>query len=191
MITSKERVELLKAWLATSLAFGILIYGDSGRFLFSVLVAAFTVGLGFIAHELSHRYAAFKFRKHAEFRANNTMLILSVLMSFLGFIIAAPGAVWIGGLVTRKESGIIAAAGPIANLVIAALFIPLLWVIPSVAHYGFMINALLGLFNLIPIHGFDGEKVMGWSKPWYFVIGGIAVLLNILNILLPNLVNFG
>jgi Zn-dependent protease len=191
VITSKEMLELLKAWVATSIAFGVLIYYDTGSYLFSVLVAAFTVGLGFIFHELAHRYVAFKFRKHAEFRANNTMLILSILMSFLGFIIAAPGAVMIGGFVTRKESGMIAAAGPAANLALAVLFIPLLWVIPEVAQYGFMINALLGLFNLVPIPGFDGEKVIGWSKPWYFTIGAIAVVLNIANIILPNLIHAG
>jgi Zn-dependent protease len=187
MIMRREAIELLKAWLATSLAFGILIYYEQNSFWFSVLVAALTVGLGFMAHELSHRAVARKFHKHAEFRANDMMLLLSVLMSFLGFVIAAPGAVLIGGYVTRKENGMIAAAGPVANIIVSLIFVPLIFIVPKVAFYGFMINALLALFNLIPIPGFDGEKILAWSKPAYFTIAAVALLLNIFNIVLPNI----
>lgn len=181
--------ELVKAWLATSLAFGILIYSAEKSFLFSILVAAFTVGLGFLAHELMHRYMARRFKKHAEFHANNQMLIIAILMSFLGVIIAAPGAVYISGMVSRRENGIIALAGPATNLVLALLFIPLFWVIPSIAYYGFMINALMGMFNLIPLPGFDGEKVLAWNKRIFFTVGAIAILMNALNILWPQILN--
>jgi Zn-dependent protease len=188
MISKFELFELLKAWLATSIAFGIVIYRDEKVLLFSVLVAALTVGLGFVFHELSHRFLAFKFRKLAEFKANNSMLVLSILMSFLGFIIAAPGAVLISGNVSRKERGIISTAGPAANLVLALIFVPLLFVIPKIAFYGLMINSWLALFNMIPVPGFDGEKIISWSKPAYFILIGIAVLFNILNILVPNMI---
>jgi Zn-dependent protease len=187
MVTQIEAYELVKAWLATSLAFGILLWFDNNDFLFSFLVALFTVGLGFLLHELCHRAVARHYRKHAEFRANDQMLVLSILMSFLGIVIAAPGAVMISGFVSRRENGVIAAAGPAANLVLAALFIPLMLVYPRVAYYGFMINALMGLFNLIPAPGFDGQKVIEWSKPAYFTLAAIAIILNLLNVILPNI----
>jgi Zn-dependent protease len=189
MMSKMEKKELVKAWLATSLAFGIIIYGSENSFIFSIAVAACTVGLGFMLHELAHRALARKMGKHAEFRANNSMLILAILMSFFGFIIAAPGAVHISGFGNRKQIGMTASAGPLTNLVLAILFIPFIWVIPKIAFYGFMINAWMGLFNLIPMPGFDGQKIIEWSKPAYFAMAALALALNLLNIILPNFMN--
>jgi Zn-dependent protease len=188
MAISRELKDIIKAWLAISIAFGILIYGTGQTLLFSIGIAALTVGLGFLAHELSHRYYARKFRMHAEFRANNLMLILAIIMSFLGFVIAAPGAVVISGFVTRKEGGIIATAGPAANLIIALLFLPLVFVIPTIAYYGLMINAWLALFNMIPFPGFDGHRIVGWSKAAYFIMLAIAIILNVVQVVLPNII---
>lgn len=186
MITKSEGFEILKAWLATSIAFGIIIYGSENTFLFSFLVSAFTVGLGFVAHELSHRWFAYKYHKLAEFKANNSMLIIMILMSFFGFIIAAPGAVMISGFVSKKERGIIAASGPGANLAVALLFAPLLFIIPKIAFYGLMINAWLALFNMIPIPGFDGEKIFAWNKPIYFTIVLLSLALIVLHVMVQN-----
>jgi Zn-dependent protease len=54
-----------------------------------------------------------------------------------------------------------------------------------------MINALMGLFNLLPIPGFDGEKVLAWNKRVYFTVGVVAIMLNALNILWPRIFNLG
>lgn len=188
MISKFEKKELAKALIATALAFGILIWSSGNSFIFSFFVALLTVGLGFVLHELAHKYVAIKFKKNAEFRANDTMLVASLIMSFFGFIFAAPGAVWISGHVTKKENGLISVAGPLTNIVLAILFLPLVLIVPKIAMYGFMINAWLALFNMIPLFGFDGQKVITWSKPVYFVVGLIALLLNIFNILLPRLI---
>jgi len=182
-----EKKEIFKAWAAISLAFGILIYGAENTFIFSVTVAALTVGVGFLFHELAHRVVARKFGKHAEFRADDKMLILAIIMSFFGFIFAAPGAVWISGHVSQRENGIISLAGPAANIIIALVFLALIPVLQGIAYYGFMINALLALFNMLPIPGFDGTKVFSWSKPAYFSVLGTAILLNIINLALPYL----
>ena len=188
-----EIKELVKAWAAISLAFGIIILKQTQdqvqkiSFLSCIVIAALTVGLGFVAHELCHRYFARKFGKHAEFKANNLVLILAIFMSFLGFVLAAPGAVIISGFVTRKEGGIIAASGPAANLALAVLFIPFLFIFPTIAYYGLMINAWLALFNLIPFPGFDGHRVLEWSKPAYILMLVIAIIINVLHIILPNI----
>lgn len=186
MSFAHEFKEILKAWIAISIAFGILILQSGKTLPFSMGVAAITVGLGFLAHELSHRYYARKFGKHAEFKANNVMLLVAIIMSFLGFIIAAPGAVIISGFVNRREGGIIATAGPAANLILALIFLPLIFIIPSIAYYGMMINAWLALFNLIPFPGFDGHRIMEWRKPVYFLMVGIAVVINVIHIILSN-----
>jgi Zn-dependent protease len=187
MISKSEIIELTKAWLAISLAFGIYLYRyENNTLLFSIFVAGITVSLGFLAHELAHRWFAHKYKKLAEFKANNKMLLLAIIMSFFGFIIAAPGAVLISGFVNRNERGIIALAGPAANIVVAILFIPLIFIIPQIAFYGLMINAWLALFNMIPIPGFDGEKIISWNKIAYFLTAGIALIINIISILIQN-----
>jgi Zn-dependent protease len=187
MITVGEFRELIKALLATALAFGILISHTEKSFALSFSIALLTVGLGFALHELAHKYVAIKYRRSAEFKANNSMLVIAIIMSFFGFIIAAPGAVWIRGLVTRRQSGVIAAAGPLTNVVLAIIFIPLIFIVPKIAYYGFMINALLALFNMIPVPGFDGQKVFYWSKPAYFTLAAIALALNLAMIILPEI----
>jgi Zn-dependent protease len=189
MEISHEFKDIVKAWLAISIAFGILIYSAGKSFIFSIAVAAITVGLGFLCHELSHRHYARKFGKHAEFKANNMMLILAIIMSFLGFIIAAPGAIVISGFVSRREGGIIATAGPAANLVLAMLFLPFVFVFPTIAYYGLMINAWLALFNLIPFPGFDGHRIVEWSKPAYFIMLAITIVINVVQVILPNIIH--
>jgi Zn-dependent protease len=187
MRISPELGDLIKAWLAISIAFGILLYGDGKPLSFSILIAAVTVGVGFLVHELAHRHFARKFRKHAEFRANNFMLFLAILMSFFGFVLAAPGAVIISGFVNRREGGIIASAGPAANLAIALIFLPLILIIPTIAYYGLMINAWLALFNLIPFLGFDGHRIFEWNKIAYFLMLGLAIILNVTQVIIHNL----
>ncbi|MBW2990399.1 hypothetical protein KY348_01705 [Candidatus Woesearchaeota archaeon] len=189
MELSFEAKELIKAWLAISIAFGILIYRGGEPLVFSILIAGLTVGLGFVVHELSHRHFARKFGKHAEFRANNRMLLIAIIMSFFGFIIAAPGAVIISGFVSKRQGGIIATSGPSANLLLALIFLLLIPLIPSIAFYGLMINAWLALFNLIPFRGFDGHKIIDWSKPAYFGMLVAAIILNIIHIIIPNFIS--
>jgi Zn-dependent protease len=192
-----EIVDLVKAWLATSLAFGVFFLVGSmsvseisfASFIFVVGIAAITAGLGFIGHELMHKFTANHFGVQAEFRSNDQMLVISIIIAFFGLILAAPGAVQIYGNITRRESGLISVAGPAANIVLALLFLPLaLYTIKNgtadtllgiIGMYGLMINGLLGAFNLIPFWGFDGEKVLNWHKGWYFTalfIAGILVV---------------
>jgi len=178
-----ELVDLIKAWVAISLAFAIILGGSifSLSFITFFMIASLSVGVGFIAHELSHKIVAQKYGCHAEFRAWDRMLILAIIMSFLGFIIAAPGAVMISGPVGRRRNGRISAAGAIANLVIAALFLSLLLaevngILLQISRYGFIINTWLALFNMIPFAMFDGKKVLAWSKSVYFTIVAISII---------------
>ena len=165
--TSKiELVDIVKAWLAISLAFAF-VYSEASLFqggidkIFSMgfllmfLVSLFTAGLGFLFHELAHKFAAQKYGCVAEFRAFDQMLYVAVgLAVAIGFIFAAPGAVMIHGQVTRKENGIISLAGPLTNYVLAMVFMGLMFFFPLSASIkgifvspfaiGFFINVWLG-----------------------------------------------
>ena len=177
-----ELIDLIKAWIAISLAFAILLGGSifSFNFINFFMISSLSVGLGFIAHEMSHKIVAQKYGCGAEFRAWDKMLILAVIMSFFGFIIAAPGAVMISGPVGKRRNGKISAAGAIANLIIAVicislLLIPVTGILFPIARYGFLINTWLALFNMIPFGMFDEKKVYNWNKTVYFIMVSICI----------------
>ncbi|MBD3208870.1 metalloprotease [Candidatus Woesearchaeota archaeon] len=171
--TQQETRDLVKSWLLISLAFGILLSGGlslSPGFFMVFVASLLTVGLGFVAHELAHKVSALRLGCTAAFRANNVMLFLAVLMSFFGFIIAAPGAVRIQGHLSKKQRGLIALMGPLANVVLAVVFLPLLFAVPFVGMIGVRINAFLAAFNLLPIRGFDGVQAMQWNTAGYVLL---------------------
>ena len=183
-----EIKDLIKAWLAISLAFGILsmsalanTYGAINGFLISLAISLTTAGLGFVIHELAHKIVAQKFYCSAEFKSNDTMLIMAILMSFIGFIIAAPGAVWIKGSVNKKQNGIISLSGPLSNFLLALLFLPGIFLTKNLAQFflfqGFFINSWLGLFNMIPFRPFDGSKIFKWNKPIYLALTALLLVM--------------
>lgn len=174
-----EIIDILKAWLALSLAFAFIYSGASIlngevqrafslNFATIFLISLFTAGLGFLLHELAHKFVAQHYGCAAEFRAWDQLLYLAVgLAVFIGFIFAAPGAVMISGMITKKENGLISAAGPATNYLLAMAFLGLLYLLPqwaSIFATGFGINLWLGLFNLIPFGPLDGRKVLYWNK---------------------------
>lgn len=181
-----EQRDLLKAWFIISLAFGIVLSkGGTLPFGYAVVLAALTVGVGFVFHEMAHKLVAQRFGCFAEFRANNQMLILALVMSLFGFILAAPGAVIIAGPVGKRRNGMISAAGIAASLTIALLFLLLFLGAPfailrDIGRYGFVINSWLALFNLIPLGNFDGVKVLHWNRTIYIVMIAMGLILMFL-----------
>ncbi|MBI2541720.1 hypothetical protein HYV80_03350 [Candidatus Woesearchaeota archaeon] len=182
-----ELKDLIKAWVAISAAFAILLSKPifSSGFYAKFVIASLTVGTGFLLHELGHKIVAQKYKCFAEFRSFDTMLALSIAMSFFGFVLAAPGAVMISGKVSRQKNGIISAAGPVVNLILAAAFLMLIFaplpdLFKGISGYGFMINSWLALFNMIPFWLFDGYKVLKWSKLAYGLIVAAAAVLMLL-----------
>jgi len=183
--SSKEIVDILKSWIVISIAFGIVLGGLSVKFFSSFVISMIAVGLGFLLHELMHKYFAQRYGYRAEFRSFDEMLFLSVIMALLfRFVIAAPGAVMILSRdMDIKKNGIISVAGPATNLVLGVLFFGLLQIssgfLNIIASYGFRINVMLALFNMIPFWMFDGAKVFRWNKfIWGFVVLiGIGLIL--------------
>lgn len=191
--SAAEKSHLFTAWILVSIAFAIAYNIGNGigflftqHFTYSIIVFAITVGIGFLLHELAHKYVAQKYGCWAEFRSDFAMLALAIGMSFFGFVFAAPGAVFISGRVTKEKNGKIAAAGPITNIALALLF--LLFLIPSmssavdsaifgIGRMGYLVNSWFAVFNMIPVWQFDGAKVWRWSKMAYAAILGIGLVL--------------
>ncbi len=184
--SKRELLDLTKAWIAISLAFafvysGIKILGGSFsltdifslEFLRIFGMSLLTAGVGFLFHEMAHKFTAQHYNCVAEFRAFDQMLYLAVgLAFFLGFIFAAPGAVMISGQITRRENGVISFAGPITNYILALIFFFLAINVSNLFALGLFINIWLGLFNLIPFGNFDGIKIFHWNK--YLWAGMVA-----------------
>jgi len=184
-----EITDLIKSWVAISIAFAILLSEDlfSSGFTKIFFISALTVGTAFLLHELGHKFMAQKYHYWAEYRAFNGMLILAILMSFIGFIFVAPGAVMIHGYyMTKEKNGKISAAGPIVNIVLATIFIILiLFGINNLfTSYGALINSWIALFNMIPFGNIDGKKILTWSKKTYFIMLSMGILLLFLSGLL-------
>lgn len=160
--------------------------------LISFLVYFFTIGLGFILHELGHKLVAQHYGFISEFRADFQMLILMFGLALISpFIFLAPGAVMILGRVTKKQNGIISVAGPLVNLALAIIFIILgqiftsTGILGTIIYLGIWVNAFLGIFNMLPIKwlNLDGFKVLAWNKSIYAIvmISLILILLGHIN----------
>jgi len=180
---NREKKDLIFAGFMISLAFGILFAGGGSALLsfnyvifIGFILAFFTAGVGFLLHELMHRYVARRYGLRAEFRAFNSMLWMTLLFSFFGFIIAAPGAVFISGRMDKEKNGKVSLAGPMTNIILAMAFLIGLIAIGKSGFLGIFfslglsINSLLGAFNMIPAMPFDGAKVLAWNKAVYFIV---------------------
>ena len=181
MKTSKKEIQdILKAWTAISVAFAIVLRDSVTNIFLSFVLAAITVGIGFLLHELSHKYFAQRYGYMAEFRSFDSMLFLAIIFSFFGFVFAAPGAVMIQGNLNKRKNGIVSLVGPLMNLLLALVFLLIIFVFESgfanlLGTYGFRINTWLALFNMVPLWNFDGKKVFDWNKVVYFVFVAIVL----------------
>lgn len=214
-ISRQERLDLLIAWGAISLAFS-LIFRDNFelirifpdpliRFIFSLMFSMVTVGIGFVAHEMAHKFTAMKYGFWAEFRKDNTMLVVAVaLAALVGVVFAAPGATVIydtgrfgGGGINREQNGKISAAGPLTNLLLCIPFAGLLLyggassnltgnVATLIGMIGLQVNAMIAAFNMLPVSVLDGRKVLAWN-PVVFAILIVAAFGTLLLSFYPNL----
>ena len=190
-ISRREEFDLFIAWIAISLAFAIIFLRDIGRAdpviaLLFLGISLFTVGIGFILHEMAHKFTAMKYGFWAEFRKDNIMLVVAVaLASLVGVVFAAPGATVIydttGRGINREQNGKISVAGPIVNLLLCIPFAVLLIygggemsltgnIVTMIGMIGFQVNAMIAAFNMLPVSVLDGKKVLAWNKGVFVIV---------------------
>jgi Zn-dependent protease len=190
-ISRREEFDLFIAWIAISLAFAIIFLRDTGHVdpvtaLLFLGVSLFTVGIGFILHEMAHKFTAIKYGFWAEFRKDNTMLLVAVaLAALVGVVFAAPGATVIydssGRGISREQNGKISVAGPLVNLLLCIPFAALLIyggggnlftanIITMTGMIGLQVNAMIAAFNMLPVSVLDGKKVFAWNKVVFVIM---------------------
>lgn len=148
--------------------------------------------LSFVGHELGHKFVAQDMGCWAEFRMYPLGLLICLLLSFTGFIFAAPGAVYIEGVGDNRRYGKISIAGPAVNLVLGVIgifgclaFNYTAFLVPFFALAS--MNISLAVFNLIPVMPLDGAKVWKWNKGVYLASMAVAIALLIVFYTLPDL----
>ena len=126
---------------------------------FAAMIAAPAV----VFHELAHKFVAMGFGATATLHAPYTMYAIVILLKLMRF----PLIFFVGGYVTHTAlpalpSALVAIAGPFMNFFIwgAILMIIRLRLVDK-KYYKILIpmakiNLFLGIFNMLPIPGFDG-----------------------------------
>ncbi|WP_298500060.1 site-2 protease family protein [uncultured Methanobrevibacter sp.] len=194
--TASEIRDLIIAFIVISLCFGIANTGrDMNALLHLLPFIMVGVGLGFILHELGHKFVSMKYGYWAEFKLWPQGLLFALVTSFFGFVFAAPGAVYTyANYMTDEINGKISLAGPIVNIVLALAFLAVAtWVYPSaftsetsviifiVCSMGFSINSFLAAFNLLPVGNLDGSKVLRWNIGIWIIAIAIAGTMTVLS----------
>jgi Zn-dependent protease len=199
--TAREVRDILISMLFIAVIFAY-IFSQNNMNAFILLIPALiiAVGLGFILHELAHKFVAVRYGFYAEFRMWFEGLIFAIITAIivkLAFV--APGAVYIhGDHISREQNGKISLAGPLVNIVLAFIFLGLTpyinnhttdvsgFVLNNLIYFGFLINSYLAAFNLIPFAILDGVKVFRWNPIIWGItfVFSIILLLRALNIII-------
>jgi len=203
-----ELFDLLLSWIVLIIGFSLVMSGRQIPGLGLILAAALGVGTGFLLHEMAHKFVALRYGYWAEYRANRSGLLFIIVMSFMGFIFAAPGAVMIhkplrsysqsdnlsgSGIYSdqadknsKKEELLIALAGPTTNIILTVLFFILLssgLVIGNLAtsaiDFAIFINLNLAAFNLLPLGPLDGKKILEANRLAWAIVAVPTILVAI------------
>ena len=151
---------------------------------FFFLTSLLAVGLAFMGHELSHKYAAIRRGFWSEYRMWPQGLMFALLIALASngrFIFAAPGAVYFSsGLFARrpgrKELTEISMAGITFNIVLMYISIAAS-IMTGIFIFSYMaiINGWLAIFNLLPFGGLDGQKLLRMDKNVWGALFVLAV----------------
>ena len=147
----------------------------------AVLVAASAMFVGlFLLHEISHKLVAQRYGLWAEFRLIwfGALLTLLSAIPFSPLKIIAPGAVMIAGSANQEVMGKTAVAGPLTNIVLSLVSLPIAYFIHPLAFWSVAFNAWIALFNALPIAMLDGLKIFKWNKIVWAMVFTFALALT-------------
>lgn len=171
-----------------------LFYGLSSGFELDILpkgIALSFIGIvsAFFVHEMSHKFMAQKYGLWAEYRMYPKGLQFALLLGLLTpFVFAAPGAVMFRGDSRDFETGQIAMAGPLANIILAMITFPLYLfvffeqsILRDIVGFICFINAFLATFNLLPFGPLDGVKIIRWNATiWIILLITASIMLMLI-----------
>lgn len=195
-----EILHLLISIFVLTFAFSLSLSGNNitegltkgfnlDKLYFSFILSFLGIVTAFFFHELSHKFVAQKLGLWAEYRMFPKGLYLALLLGlFTPFVFAAPGAVMFMGGSRYHETGKIAMAGPLANIIVSYISFILFYVffyetqIGTLFGFICLINAFLATFNLLPIGPLDGVKIIKWNATVWLLqfIAAVSILVTIM-----------
>ncbi|MFX1262719.1 MAG: AN1-type zinc finger domain-containing protein [Promethearchaeota archaeon] len=137
--------------------------------------------LSFMIHEFAHKFVAQRYGMYAHFRMTMQGYYLSAVAILFAIPIFGTGVMAVGGVRDVEDYAKSTVAGPFSNIIIAGLLFiiaeiivittgPLASAVQFIIFYGMLLNSFLGLFNMIPIPGFDGSTIFRWSRPIWVLL---------------------
>ncbi len=142
----------------------------------------------FMLHEMAHKFVSQRYGMTSEFRMTPQGYYLSAVAIIFGIPIFGTGTMMTSDVRSMDDFAKSSLAGPLSNLIIGGSLLAVAEVIVAtggvvfgplgfVLYYGTLLNALLGLFNMIPLRGFDGGTVIRWDRTvWIVVTASLLVL---------------
>lgn len=197
MMPRRELLALTAAWIVLGISFSTRWmfagwFANPVALLEIFLLTMLVIGVGFLGHELAHKFTAQRYGAWAEFKLWTIGAIMALVFAAIPpgtFVFAAPGAVYIasrssyiGDAMDRRANGIISLTGPLVNIAAAGIFglvdltLSLIGIRALVIngfpflHWAIFINLWLGAFNMIPFFILDGQKVLTWNRAIWALI---------------------
>lgn len=189
--------DLFIAFIVLSFCFAIASVGLDAYGIVSIWpIVMVGVGIGFILREVAQKLVAMKHGYGAEFKLWPIGLLIAFLTAFIGMVFAFPGEIRTHpDTITEEINGRIGVAGPMANMLLALIFMvisaliypfslhsQIIHLIYLICTIGFSVNSFLAAFNLLPIYSLDGIKVLKWSAKIWIVVFAIAAVMMLSSI---------
>ena len=172
--SSVEIASVLVSMITLVLAFHMFKVSDTG-----IIIG---VILGITLHEIVHKLVAQSMGFESRYKLWEIGIVLVIAFAIITkgkLIFAAPGFVVTEGDATAAERGRISLSAPAANMALVLLFMGMGGIWWSAAY----VNALLGVFNLLPLPPLDGAAVREWSPGVWSAAFGLALALAIFVVL--------
>ncbi|MDY6777548.1 MAG: metalloprotease [Candidatus Nanohaloarchaea archaeon] len=193
---SREEVRnLFISSIALGIAFAIAIYGGSNRityfmdpsFPLAAIISGVLAGTSLLAKELAQKGTSRAIESYTQYEIWSPGIILAVLGSFLGIVVAAVGGTRVFTEYTERAGrwrvelspqhlGIVGSIGPMMTLSLAMGFLMLQTFSPMLLGKNLFIvaaqiNAFISLFSMVPINPLDGSKTLRWNVVlWAFIV---------------------
>jgi Zn-dependent protease len=167
------------------------------------LIAIFL--LSFMIHELAHKFTAQRYGMWSEFRMTTSGYYLSAVAIIFSIPIFGTGIMYSSGARSADDVAKVNIVGPLSNLVfgstlgLIALILPLLfggpiprtqttlWFVMFILQNGVILNAMLGLFNMLPFQPFDGGTVFAWNRRiWIILVAALVMIVIYGALLMPG-----
>ncbi|MFH1642915.1 MAG: M50 family metallopeptidase [Nanoarchaeota archaeon] len=134
----------------------------------SIKYAAMIAAPAVVLHELAHKFVAISFGATATLHAPYNLYMIVILMKFLRI----PLLFFVGGYVAHSplplfESATVSVAGPLMNFLMwGGIYLIIHFGLVDKKYYKILqpmakLSLFLGIFNMLPIPGFDGFGFFG------------------------------